>query len=243
MPVSTHYTFEVISPTGEPKEPKKAADVFKKQCGVLVRDHVLISVRDWHKRKGANDSEYVAKRYKEGLWNDLMAHFNLPECEDPTAAEKLRAKVKQWTLKKMAELFRVWKKTLWKNYLKKKEMPVFEGHLAKQANHWKAFKEYKESQDAKDLSEKNKKNAEKKKYRHKSGPGGYESAMPKWDKKEQELLDKGIEPEWMREDWDLRARNWFLAHGGSYDEQTGDLLCSDGLRIPRENWKKNSERN
>ena len=42
----------------------------------------------------------------------------------------------------------------------------------------------------------------------------------------------------MREDWELRARNWFLAHGGSYDEQTGDLVCSDGLKIPRENWKK-----
>jgi hypothetical protein len=46
--------------------------------------------------------------------------FNLPECEDEVAARKLRAKVKQWTLKKMAELFRVWKKKLWKNYLKKK---------------------------------------------------------------------------------------------------------------------------
>jgi hypothetical protein len=64
-----------------------------------------------------------------------MAHFNLPECEDPAVAKKLREKVKQWTLKKMAELFRVWKKTLWKNYLKKKKVPVFEGHLAKQANH------------------------------------------------------------------------------------------------------------
>ena len=81
-----------------------------------------------------------------------MVNFNLPECEDPAAAEKLRAKVKKWTLKKMAELFRAWKKTLWKNYLKKKEMPVFKGHLVKQANHWKAFKEYKESQNAKDLS-------------------------------------------------------------------------------------------
>lgn len=238
LAASTHYTFEVISPTGEPKEPKKAADVFKKQCGVLVRDHVPISIRDWHKRKGANDSEYVAEMYKEGLWNELMAHFNLPECEDPAAAEKLRAKVKKWTLKKMAKLFRGWKKTLWKNYLKKKKMAVFEGHLAKQANHWKAFKEYRESQDAKDLSEKNKKNTEKKKYHHNLGPGGYESAMPKWDKKEQELLDKGIEPECLREYWELRARNWFLAHGGSYDEQTGDLVCSDGLRIPRENWKK-----
>ena len=45
------------------------------------------------------------------------------------------------------------------NYKKKKTAPVFEGHLAKQANYWDAFKDYKESQDAKDLSEKNKKNA------------------------------------------------------------------------------------
>ena len=122
-------------------------------------------------------------------------------------------------------------------------MPVFEGHLAKQANHWNAFKEYKESEDAKNLSEKNKKNAENKIYHHKLGPGGYETAMPKWDKQEQDMLARGIEPEPIRDEWELRARNWFLAHGGSYDEETGDLLCSDGLRVPRENWKKNSERN
>ena len=60
--------------------------------------------------------------------------------------------------------------------------------------------------------------------------------MPKWDKKEQELLDKGVTPEWMREEWELRARNWFLAHGGSYDEITGDLICCDGIRVPRETW-------
>jgi hypothetical protein len=86
-------------------------------------------------RNGADDSEYAAERYKESLWNDLMAHFSLLECEDEAAAIKLRAKVKQWTLKKMAELFWVWKKKLWKNYLKKKKVPVFEGYLAKQANH------------------------------------------------------------------------------------------------------------
>jgi hypothetical protein len=173
----THYTFEVILPTGEPKLPKKAADTFKKQCGVLVRDHVPISVWEWNKRKGADDSEYVAEMYKESLWNDHMAHFNLPECEDEVTARKLRAKVKQWTLKKMAELFQVCKKKLWKNYLKKKEVPVFEGYLAKQANHWKAFQGYKESEDAKTLSEKNKKNADKKKYHHTLGPGGYETAI------------------------------------------------------------------
>jgi hypothetical protein len=148
LDAQTHYTFKVILPTGKPKLPKKAADVFKKQCGVLVKDHIPISVREWHKRKGANDSEYVVERYKESLWNDLMAHFNLPECEDEADAAKLRAKVKQWTLKKMVELFQMWMK----NYLKTKEVPVFEGYLAKQANHWKAFKKYKESEDAKDLS-------------------------------------------------------------------------------------------
>jgi hypothetical protein len=137
----------------------------------------------------------------------------------------------------MVKLFWVWKKTLWNNCLKKKEVPVFKGHQAKQANHRKAFKEYKESEDAKNLSEKNKKNTEKKKYHHKLGRGGYETAMPKWDKEEQEMLDEGIQLEWIH-DWELRARNWFLAHGGSYNEQTWDLLCSDGLRIPRESWKK-----
>ena len=133
----------------------------------------------------------------------------------------------------MVELFWVWKKRLWEKYLKKKTPPVFDGYLAKQANHWPAFKEYKESEDAQRKLEKNKENAKKKKYHHKLGPGGYETAMPKWDQKEAELLAKGVEPEWMREGWELRARNWFLAHGGSYDEQTGDLVCDDGIRIPR----------
>jgi hypothetical protein len=135
-----------------------------------------------------------------------MAYFNLPECENEDAARQLRAKVKQWTLKKMAELFRVWKKKLWKNYLKTKKVPIFEGYLAKQANHWKAFQEYKELEDAKALSEKNKKNADKKKY-HTLGPGGYETAIPKWDKKEQEMIAKGITPEPIRDECEMRARN------------------------------------
>ena len=107
MAASKHYTFELILPTGEPKLPKKAVSVFKQQCGVLVRDNILINVRDWVKRKGANEGDYVTERYKEGLWNELMAHFTLPELEDPTDTEKLTKQVKHSTLKKMAELFRV----------------------------------------------------------------------------------------------------------------------------------------
>ena len=210
--------------------------MFKHQCGVLVRDNIPISVRDWLKRKGANEGDYVSDRSKDMLWNELMTHFTLPEPEDPADMEKLTKQVKSWTLKKMAELFRAWKKRLWSDYKSKKTPPVFEGYLAKQANHWNAFKAYKESQDAVDLSEKNKKNAKNKKYHHVMGPGGYEVAMPKWDKKEQELISKGIAPEPIREEWELRARNWFLGHGSTYDETTGDLLCPDGIRVPRQKW-------
>jgi hypothetical protein len=52
------------------------------------------------------------------------------------------------------------------------------------------------------------------------------------------MIAKEITPEPIRDEWEMKARNWFLAHGGSYDELTGDLICSDGLRIPRKNWKK-----
>ena len=45
-----------------------------------------------------------------------MAHFTLPEYEDDADTVALRDKVKQFTLKKMAELFRQWKKTLWQEY-------------------------------------------------------------------------------------------------------------------------------
>ena len=36
----------------------------------------------------------------------------------------------------------------------------------------------------------------------------------------------------------MRVRNWFFAYGGSYDEEIGDFICSDGFRIFRESWKK-----
>jgi hypothetical protein len=54
----------------------------------------------------------------------------------------------------------------------------------------------------------------------------------------EKLSEQGITPEPIRDELEMRARNWFFAHGGSYDKLTGDLICSDGLRIPRENWKK-----
>ena len=110
----------------------------------MVRDRIPITVREWHKPKGAEESEYVAERYKEGLWNDLMAHFTLPEYEDDADTAALREKVKEWALKKMAELFRQWKKTLWLKYQKNKTAPKFEGYLAKQQPYWDTFVKYKQ---------------------------------------------------------------------------------------------------
>ena len=166
----------------------------------MVRDRIPITVREWNKTKNAKESEYISERYKEGLWNDLMAHFTLPEEATVEDTEKLRLKVKGWTLMKMGELFRQWKKRLWQTYKKDKKAPKFEGYLAKQEHHWEEFVKYKTSEDWEALSAKNKKNAVLKKYHHNMGSAGYAGAMPKWDKKEAELLLKGVTPEPIREE-------------------------------------------
>ena len=123
----------------------------------MVRDRVPITVREWNKPKGMEDNEYVAEMYKDGLWNDLMAHFTLPECQEEDDTAALRDKVKVFTLKKMAELFRQWKKTLWQQYQKTNSAPKFEGYLVKQKAYWDAFVKYKKSEDATEKSTRAKK--------------------------------------------------------------------------------------
>ena len=98
--------------------------------------------------------------------------------------------------------------------------------------------EYRGSGVSEEKSEKNKINVAKNKYHHNMGPGCYAAAMHKWDAKEKELHDKGIIPEPIHEEWDLRARNCFLGHGSTYDELTGDLVCSEGIKVPRTAWLK-----
>ena len=57
-----HFTITVISERGEPLEPKKAASTFRKQCSVMVRDRIPVTVREWNKTKKAKESEYIAER-------------------------------------------------------------------------------------------------------------------------------------------------------------------------------------
>ena len=75
---------------------------------------------------------YIDDRFKEQLFTDLMAHFKLPECDTDDETTEMRKKVKQFALKKIAELFKNWKKSLWQQYQKDKKTPLFEGYLAKQ---------------------------------------------------------------------------------------------------------------
>ena len=96
-----HFTITVISARGEPLEPQKAATTFRNQCGVMVRDRVPISVREWNKTKKIRESEFVADRYKDGLFDDLMAHFTLPELETQIERDRQRELVKKWALMKI----------------------------------------------------------------------------------------------------------------------------------------------
>jgi hypothetical protein len=64
-----------------------------------------------------------------------MAHFNLPECEDEDAARQL-SQSQAVDSKEDGQTVPDVEEKLWKKYLKTKKVSVFEGYLAKQANHW-----------------------------------------------------------------------------------------------------------
>ena len=61
------------------------------------------------------------------------------------------------------------------------------------------------------------------------GLGGYRSAIPRWQRMEADLLAKGIRP--FSIEWPERSKNWFFAHGGSLDLETGEPVVSGQIRI------------
>nr|XP_051209486.1 uncharacterized protein LOC127326740 [Lolium perenne] len=126
-----HFTIEAISPKGQPVAPAAVRVTFKNQCGVLVRDRLPITIREWNKTKNVSEDQ-VADRYKDTLFDDLMTHFTLPVLRSESEMAKQRALVKKWALKKMGELFRAYKNRLWATYKAEKKPPLFENYLAKQ---------------------------------------------------------------------------------------------------------------
>ena len=223
---------EKVYRSGEPAWPISTATKFTSQCGVIVRDLIPISTEEWHEPAKEDDhpaASFVSERSKTALFVKLMEHFTLPECDTEETEKEMRAAVKHWALKKMAEAFNAYKKRLWKEYRKKKTIPKFEGPLEKQKKHWPAFLAYKQSAKGQKRSEKNAANAAKKKYHHTMGSGGYRVAVPKFDKLEEDLRLKGIIPG--THDFPKRSRNWLLGHGATFDAE-GNLIMSEKIKAP-----------
>ena len=192
--------------------PQKNATKFVHQCGVVVRDNIPISIPLWYKPAKPEGVTYVTEGSKDDLWNRLIAHFTLPVLDTRENTEKLAKKVKQFTLKKMAEQFNKYKNQLYRQYEKDNKAPNFTGTLQGQKAHWPAFVDYKKSEAAKERSAKNKENAAKKIYHHNMGPGGYRTAEPKWEQVEATMVLKGIIPKTRH--WPRRVRNFALGQIG-----------------------------
>ena len=137
---------------------------------------------------------YVSDRQKADLWTALQENFTFPREEDPENPVK-KQMIKAYALKKMAELFRRWKNELKSSFVDQDKTPEFIGRFEKIKDHWDTFVAQKNSEKAKKMSATNKINAAKKEHHHRTGSGGYLKARPKWAKAENDLLDKGIEPE------------------------------------------------
>ena len=116
-------------------------------------------------------------------------------------------------------------------FVDKGKTPEFTGRFEKIRDHWPAFVAHKTSDKSKKMSATNKINAAKKEHHHRTGSGGYLKARSLWDKTENDLLDKGVEPETLN--WPDRSRTWFFGVGGTLDPEIGKCHWMDEqLAIP-----------
>jgi hypothetical protein len=68
------------------------------------------------------------------------------------------------------------------------------------------------------------------------GSGGYKTSVPQWDKKDADLIARGIIA--ATQQLPGRARNWFYGHGGNIDEQTGELIAPPTIVKPKDELVK-----
>ena len=137
MKQGVKYNIEAIKTDGEPLAPKNIANKFVRQCGVLVKDQLLISIQEWKEpAKKRPDLTFVDDRAKSTLWESLMEHFTLPDHFTDADVQKVKADA----LRKMAVAFNNHKKTIWAMYVEGgKKTPEFKGTLEKASDHWDGF--------------------------------------------------------------------------------------------------------
>jgi hypothetical protein len=123
------YRIEVVGVDGEPTAPDDVAKKFVKQCGVLVRDYIPITVQEWN-WPSSGGVPYVGDVAKDKLFDRLMINFLLPRLdvnpdEEERANEELMQRVKKFALIKMAKAFKNWKKKLYLKFVKLDKTPDF----------------------------------------------------------------------------------------------------------------------
>jgi hypothetical protein len=101
------YRIEVVSVDAELTAPDDVAKKFVKQCRVLVRDYILITIQEWN-RPSSGGVPYVGDVAKVKLFDRLMIIFLLPRPdvnpdEEERANEELMQRVKKFALIKMAD--------------------------------------------------------------------------------------------------------------------------------------------
>ena len=167
---------------------------------------------------------------KDDRWTELKANFTLPPEEDPEKPVKEQL-IKSHALKKMAELFRRWKNELKTSFVDQEKTPEFTGRYEKIRDHWPAFVAHKTSDKSKKMSVRNKKNVAKKEHHHCTGSGDYLKARRLWAKAENDLIDKGVDPETLN--WADHCRTWFFEVGRTLDPLSGKFhWTNEQLRIP-----------
>jgi hypothetical protein len=104
------YRIEVVGVDYEPQAPDDVAKKIVKQCGVLVRDYIPITIQEWN-RPSSGGVPFVGDVAKDKLFDRLMINFLLPRPdvntdEEERANEELLQRVKNFALIKMAEAFK-----------------------------------------------------------------------------------------------------------------------------------------
>ena len=169
MKDNERYRIEEIAQDGQPIAPKEVKAKSVQQCGVVVRDYVPITFREWKLIKGTPDSYVVGPVAKESLWKRLKKNFVLLEPEvasdeevEPDEDElkrrrdRMEAKVRHFAEEKMTQAFCNWKKKLNTKFIKQEKTPDWDLKMyMKLKEDWPAFEAHKLSEEAKARSKKN----------------------------------------------------------------------------------------